>query len=171
MKISDMITQIRNEEDVPYLRTPLLDVNMRLFKTSRDYRGLVIEACAYMDEVLDTSFENYDPLRGISGANLGIPWNIIGIARKDSPSLLMINPHYLPTDGSKLITTQSNCGSLVLDTPIEVTRYDEIVVTWYDLEGTASTKIFTRRTGAFSIQHEIDHNQGILITDLNRGAN
>lgn len=168
MKHSDYITHISNQEDLSYLRTQLNDVNIRLFHTSLPYRDLVQKACDYIKFLTITQMEGYKLPHGMSGANAGIPWNIIGIARNRGTRYahadIMINPHILIYEGEE-VESMSNCGSLILDKPIEIKRYEKIYVRYYSYLGIPYEEWFTRDQGGFTIQHEIDHNNGILITD------
>ncbi len=166
--ISEWLTHIDNEDDVPYLRSKLLDVNIRLFRANPTYRGLVLQACNHIHEACITEREGYKLPHGMSGANVGIPWNIIGVAMnrgtKDAFCKIMINPKIMELRGDR-VETLSNCGSIRLAKPIRVRRHTEIVVEWYDFYGEAQRTSHYFGNGAFTIQHEVDHNLGILITD------
>jgi peptide deformylase len=115
-----------------------------------------------------TEKEGYKKPHGMSSANVGTAFNIIGITMHRNTDkeycLIMINPkiikYYNP-----LIKTNSNCGSLTLEKPIKVPRWYEIDVEYYDRDGKKHQENFTKENGAYTIQHEIDHNKGILITD------
>ena len=62
-----------------------------------------------MLEILNTKFSDYTKLQGISGANVGIPFNII-IVRDLDNYIIMINPEILSkSKETKLV--KSNCGS------------------------------------------------------------
>jgi peptide deformylase len=105
----------------------------------------------------------------MSSANAGLAFNIIGITlnrnKKDEWSLIMINPEITYYSDDKAVTL-SNCGSLTLNEPIELERSIEIRVSYYQEDGNYMKNVkFIRETGAFTIQHEVDHNLGILITD------
>ena len=76
----------------------------------------------------------------------------------------MINPTIISKSTEKE-PGYSNCGSLTLDQPILVWRPSSVEVDWYDEEGKHHRKSFNRKQEGFTIQHEIDHNLGILITD------
>ncbi len=168
MKAEDVLTHIKNPEDIPYLRSKLLDVNMRLFKSNPAYRKLVLQAAHLIGEHSITKMEGYKLPHGTSGANLGIPWNIIAIVKnrgtKDSYYSLMINPRIVQYDGEE-VSTLSNCGSIRLLDPIKVIRYERVLVEWFDVDGNFHREMFLPHNGSFTIQHEIDHNLGILITD------
>jgi peptide deformylase len=76
----------------------------------------------------------------------------------------MINPKIIKAS-EKMISTKSNCGSIKYREKITVKRHASIEVRYYDLEGNHWDETFTGKNGGFTIQHEIDHNNGIMITD------
>lgn len=164
----DCITHIDNNEDLVYLRTTHFPVNMRLFRTSPRYRDLILHHCKYIEELCLEEKPGYKKPHGMSSANAGLAFNIIGITKnRGLPGeycQIMINPQII-MDSSETEVALSNCGSLTLPAPIEVRRYKEIKVRYFDVNGDLHTQDFTRDTGGFTIQHEIDHNNGILITD------
>ena len=167
-KHSDYITHINNKEDEVYLRTPHFPVNMRLFKTSKEYKNIILQQCEYIRKLCITKMEGYKKPHGMSSANAGLSFNIIGIVvnrnKHDETCLIMINPKIIDNFGASL-RALSNCGSLTLDNPIPVVRMNIIKVKYYDTCGKERIENFDRRLGGFTIQHEIDHNNGILITD------
>jgi peptide deformylase len=168
MKHSDYVTHINNKEDEVYLRSKLLPVNMRLFKTSPEYKNIILNQCSYMKKLVLTKMDGYKKPHGMSSANAGLAFNIIAICRyrgtNKEHAEIMINP--VIVDSSKtLIAALSNCGSITLAEPITIKRPEWIKVEWYDEKGVWNSKIFTRETNAFTIAHEIDHNNGVLITD------
>ena len=170
MKIDDFVTFIGRPEDRPYLKTTLLDVSMRLFKDGTTGYAKAVKQAAFQIGILAVSkFEDYPEPFGMSGANAGIPWNIIAIVtsrkEKEATAKLMLNPKLLNARGGWVRTT-SNCGSIRLLKPIRVDRHAEVEIGWYDLKGAYHQEWFNRKSGSFTLQHEIEHNQGILITDL-----
>lgn len=163
-KHSDYVAHISNEEDIDVLTRPLFDVNMRLFKTSPDYKAIIANVCRYIRWSCLTKKEGYVQPRGMSCANMAIPFNIIGVKRGHLCTI-MINPKIIRYYG-KVIQTNSNCGSLTLLQPIPVNRYEFIDMTYYDEVGKKwKETAIGRYDGGFTIQHEVDHNRGILITD------
>lgn len=177
MKMRDYTTHIAEPEDVPYLRTKLLDVNIRLLRSSSAYRDLVTKACAYIAACCLRKSDDYPLPYGFSGANAGIPWNIIGVVRnrgtREADVLVMVNPTVIRAS-NETVQASSNCGSLQLKDSIRVLRPERILVQWYELpdhwnadRDGVDKKIewFDRTSGGLTIQHEIDHNLGILITD------
>lgn len=138
------------------------EVNIHLFKKSFGYRHLILSTIDYMKEVIQKSFVDYNKIKGISGANIGIPLNIVGIGEKDT-TFFMINPHIV-SESRKTKIVKSNCGSIRLQEKIEVKRYEWIKVEYYDTDGGKRRDKFDGAFG-FTLQHEIDHNLGILITD------
>ena|ERR1700739_539279 len=168
MKHSDFITHINNKEDKVYLRNKHFPVNMRLFNTSKYYKDIILQQCNYIRELCLDTKDGYKKPHGMSSANAGLAFNIIGITinrnKKDEYCLIMINPKIIHKEG-KIIETLSNCGSLTLEKPIKLKRYSSIYVEFYNEEGNLASRYFERNEGAFTIQHEVDHNLGILITD------
>ena len=142
------------------LNRPLFDVNMRLYKNNVHYRTVINDAIRYMVFVLKQKFNDYGKLKGISGANLGIPWNII--AYYNNSVMVMINPKI--TEAWSPVKVLSNCGSLRLPESIKVERHAFIICEWYDTSGQLHKKEYDRDQGSLTIQHEVEHNQGVLIT-------
>lgn len=168
-KHTDYVTDISHPEDVPYLKTPLFNVNLRLFRSSDRYRALIIAACDHISWCCLTKADGYKLPHGFSGANAGIPWNIIAKAQqRGTPranAYVMINPK-ITGRSRRMVETMSNCGSIRLPEPIKVLRHEWIVCDWYDVDGVFhQAGRFGATDGGFTIQHEIDHNAGILITD------
>lgn len=154
-KHEDYCTLLKNVEDRDILTRKLFDVNMRLFKSSPGYRDVVLAACEYIRWCSVTEKAGYKKPHGYSGANAGIPFNIIAIKGE-----VMINPHLKRIIGDRR-QSKSNCGSLLLPEPIDIWRWGKVVINYYDMDGNLRAK-----TGYLPTeQHEIDHNKGILITD------
>lgn len=171
MKIlaKDYLTHIDNKEDFRYLRSPLFDVNMRLFNNNFHYRRMVQACCDILQKLALAEYEDYKKPHGMSGANAGIPFNIIAIVEnrgsKNELVKCMINPKIIEYLGDK-IQAESNCGSIRLSKSIKVWRWNTIFVEYYDVnDGKLCGEKFNRNTNSFTVQHEIDHNNGILITD------
>jgi peptide deformylase len=170
MKISDL-TFIENKEDKIYLKTKLLPVNIRLFKESPHYRLLIEHCCDIILTYSLTTLDGYTKPYGMSAANLAIPFNIISIVKnrgkEDEYGEIMINPTILRT-GKFKIPTKTNCGSIRLNKSINVSRWEYITVSYFDIKGDHHIKQFSPKTNSFTIQHEIDHNNGILIIDYEK---
>lgn len=167
-KHEDYITHIKNEEDVVYLKTKHFPVNMRLFHSSSEYKAIILQQCQYIRQnCLDTK-EGYKKPHGMSSANCGLAFNIIGVTQNRGTDKevckIFINP-VINEYAGEVVETTSNCGSLTLKEPIKVKRHTIINVTYYDEQGKIWRHDITREFGAFTIQHEVDHNLGILITD------
>jgi len=165
-RIIDYLVQEYDAEEFSRetLHRPLFDVNMRLFRSSPFYRQLVMDTINYMDAHLNMTFEDYPAPRGVSGANLGIPWNIIGFKHQNK-NKFCINPRILnrSTEG---VVTETNCGSFRLEKAVKVFRSDYIDLEYYDLKGQRIIeKNIGRYQAGFVIQHEVDHNCGVCITD------
>ena len=168
LKHSDYITHINNEEDNIYLKSKHFPVNMRLFKTSEPYKNIVLQQCNYIRELCLDVKEGYKKPHGMSSANAGLAFNIIGITRNrlqnNEYCKILINPTIIAYAG-ELIETTSNCGSITLKNPIKLIRHNDVIVNYFDEKGNEFTEMFNRDSGSFTIQHEVDHNNGILITD------
>lgn len=166
-KVEHFLIQ-KGEHQGDCLTRPLFDVNIRRFKYVPAYRNIVIAAISYMRILLmDYEYSNYPRLAGISGANVGVPWNIILVKMKDEKCLTMINPSVTSLSDGK-ITVQSNCGSLRLPEKIAVERREWMEVFYYDIKGEPKKGKFAVEDRACTIQHEIDHNRGVLITDFDQ---
>lgn len=163
--IEDYMVQMKEEQN-DVLTQKLHDVNIRLYNNNREYRDIVREIINHMSRVLYMKFENYSNIKGISGANLGIPFNIIVVKINDMPKQ-MINPKITENFG-KRIDVLSNCGSLLLTKKVTISRSEFIKVTYYNLNGDKRTKEFSEKQSGLTIQHEIDHNLGITL--LNKGT-
>lgn len=173
--IDDYVTYIEREEDRPYLRTNLLPVSMRLWHANDAYRELVQHCCLYLRKMALMKLEGYPQPFGMSGANLAIPFNIIGVVhnRRDLGTNqkpwceILMNPVITEYRGP-VVYASSNCGSIRLAKPIEVLRYDSVKVHYFNIRGHEKHRRFGRHEGSFTIQHEVDHNRGLLITDQSR---
>ena len=167
MKIDDFLTYTNNSEDLPFLTTKLFDVNVRLLKSSILYRIIINSTISYLQTLCKTTFEDYSSFKGMSGANAAIPFNII-VIKRNTKYEIMLNPRIRRYSNTKL-KIKSNCGSIRLTNPIEIERYYGVEVEWYDLECAKHIEYRTPKTGSLTIQHEIEHNLGILITDRKAG--
>lgn len=171
MYLIDMFIQNGQKND-DCLHRPGFNVDTKLFRKNKTFRNIICQTIDYMKSVLCTSFKDYGKLKGISGANIGIPLNIIAILFEGHIDVF-INPKILKVSDSKT-TVLSNCGSLRLSKPIKVNRNLWIQIEWMDVNGKNHKGYFTTINVtnynilpiAATLQHEIDHNKGILITDL-----
>jgi peptide deformylase len=163
--IKNFIIQDKEDDD-DMLHHKLFDVNIRLFNTNKKYRKLILKIVSYMKRVAKKKFKDYSAAKGISGANVGIPFNIIGVKGEDKKWDFFLNPIYIKRSKEKKVV-KSNCGSLCLKEPIKVKRHVWVKVEYYDLGGTKKLNIFDGRYG-YTVQHEVDHNVGILIADKRR---
>jgi peptide deformylase len=151
---------MKSEDEKSYLHKPLFNVNMRLYNNNHEYRHMIRHIIEYMCEILYKEFNDYPSAKGISGANVGIPFNII-VAKEKDTGLRMINPGVIEeSDETRIV--KSNCGSLVLPEPIEVQRHKTVTVRFFDIDGESSTRKY-KGALACTIQHEIDHNNGVTI--------
>ncbi len=168
--VTDYIVQdnLIEGEYKEYLHRSLFDVSVRLYHSSEPYKYIIDGVLTYLARMFLKRFSDYPRIKGISGANLGIPFNIIAIKQQTGDTLVMVNPKILIQEG-KIRKVNSNCGSLVLNESIEVTRRDKIKIEYYirDKYSNELSHYISRFEGAeaSTIQHEVDHNNGITILD------
>lgn len=156
-----------DERSNEMLKVPLFDVNMRIYNNNDVYKRLIKNIIDHMIDTLHRKYANYPELRGISGANIGVPFNIVVVKitrGKETTDGVFINPKYRRAEKSDVITVTSNCGSLRLEKDIPTKRYNAIDLYYFDIDGKYIQKYVDEREMC-TIQHEIDHNNGILITD------
>lgn len=157
------------EKDDDCLHRPGFDINTRLFEKNKEFNKLIHRIIDYMKMTLCIDFKDYNKLKGISGANIGIPFNIVAVLHNGIIEVF-INPSIRKASRSKT-TVLSNCGSINLPKAIHVGRHAWIQVKWMDTEGRDHKRYFTVSSDdriAGTLQHEIDHNQGVLIIDLKK---
>ena len=154
------------EDDNDILHRKLFDVNMRLFDINKKYNKLVLDTVNYMKKLAKKRFEDYTPAMGISCANVGLPFNIIGALDENKKWNFFLNPEFLKKSTKKEVV-KSNCGSLLLKEPIKIERYKWVQLEYYNLKGEKELEYFEDRYGR-TLQHEVDHNNGILITSVKR---
>ena len=172
-KITDYVVQNGSDYD-DVLHRPLFQVDPNLFMTSRYYQNLIFTTHDALLSMFAYSYVDYDTLKGVSGANLGIPFNMIAVPI-DKKITVCLNPKYEvdPKDRSTRVV-KSNCGSLRLKNKVACTRFNSVIATFYviefDTEPITIKKVVKTLKGAegSTFQHEVDHNNGILITDTNR---
>jgi len=166
MKIAEMLVQDGEEHD-GILHKESMPINIRLFKENKAYYHLIYHIVKHMKSVAKCKFEDYPEIQGVSGANVGIPFNIVIIAHKDGHNVFL-NPEIV-AKSKELVKCMSNCGSVNLLEKVKVMRHRWVRVKYYDMSGYPIT--FTSRIGdtepvpCATLQHEIEHNLGILITD------
>lgn len=162
-KISDQVVQ-EDEENNSTLKTPTFDVNMRLFHSSIFYRQIIMDCIQYMASHLNMTFEDHNSPRGISGAELGLPWNIIAY-KHGTNKKFCINPKIIKKS-KELVETETKCGALKLDKGVKLQRHMFIDLEYFDTKGQKIVeRSIGRNEGGFTIQHEVDHNMAISILD------
>lgn len=170
MKISEMLVQNGETHD-DILHNRSMPVNMRLYDTNDAYRSIVLDTMAHMMSVGSIEFDDYPKTQGISGANVGIPFNIVIVFTKEGRKIF-INPEIIERS-DEMVTAKSNCGSVNLPEPIEIRRHKWVVVRWYDRVGLKHEDKFEigdgRPVASATLQHEIEHNLGILVIDKEEG--
>lgn len=146
-------------------------VNIRLLKNNPSYLSLIRSVISHMLDIFETDFDDYAELQGLSGANVGVPFNIV-ILTIDNKPLVMINPEIIKkSKDTKTVT--SNCGSINLTESIKVKRWKKVRVRYvpFNVSKANLFNVIERSFSTGTVQHEIDHNLGILITDKKLGEN
>jgi peptide deformylase len=156
----------KSESENNCLVRELFNVNMRLFKNNKSYRKIILKVCDYMEKIMNQEYSDYTKLSGLSGANIGIPFNIITIVQ-ECGLLTLINPS-ITQMSKKTKILYSNCGSLRLPEKCPVARREWVDVSYYNTVGEHQHRRFTLDENGATVQHEIDHNRGILITDSHK---
>lgn len=110
---------------------------------------------------------------GLAAPQIGISKKIITVLLSSGQTLCLINPKIMPPSflskiwinllGEKKIMIEEGCLSISNKT-VAVPRQASIKVQFQDLTGKYFTKKFTG-IDSICIQHEIDHLNGILMTD------
>ena len=158
MKHLEWCTHIQFKEDQDILTRANFNVNIRLLKCNDEYKELISQCVRYIILCALEEKEGYKEPHGWSGANAGIPFNIIAL----NDGSYYINPKVTKWSGiSKIVMT--NCGSLTLEEPVAEARDPLIDISYYDLDGTLKTWHNIGPTPGYTIQHEINHTRGFLL--------
>lgn len=164
-KITDYLVQESfADDDKRMIHKPVFGVNMRLFRSSPFYRQIVMDMVNYMDAHLNMTFEDYSGQRGIAAPQLGLPLAIIGFKHRGK-NKFCINPKII-SKSKEGDSTETNCGSLRLAKGVKVFRHNLIDLEYFNLKGERIIeKNIGKWEGGWVIQHEVDHLQGICVTD------
>jgi len=117
--------------------------------------------------VEDMAETMYDaPGIGLAAPQIGQSVKLIVVDITEDPEgekkyMPMINPEIIVQEGNQL--DEEGCLS-VPELTANVNRYNEITVTYQDLEGN-SRELSTENRFAVVLQHEIDHINGVLFLD------
>lgn len=103
---------------------------------------------------------------GLAAPQIGLNYRVILVLRITNPEnpplpLLLVNPQIIDKEGQACI--EEGCLSIP-GQRVAVNRAEQIKVQYYNLQGQLRSELFTGIT-AICIQHEIDHLDGILMTD------
>ena len=99
---------------------------------------------------------------GLSAIQVGLPVRAC-IVRYEKLSLNMINPRIEKSE-DPIIFPGEACLS-VPNMQVNTRRHNKIVACWYDYDTQKDARAVFIGTEAVIIQHEIDHMNGIIITD------
>lgn len=99
--------------------------------------------------------------KGLAAPQVGILRRVICM-RYQGGVVVMCNP-VIARHGKDVVTDVEGCLSLPFKR-VRVPRYRIVDVTWYDVYGNAQSATM-RNDDARCVQHEIDHLNGVLITE------
>ena len=115
------------------------------------------------DEMLDLMYES-DGI-GLAAPQVGISKRllVIDISEIEAPKgpMVFVNPRIIETKGE--VTKEEGCLSIP-GVREEVTRPEEIMLNYQDVQGNEKTERFDGWMSRV-LQHEIDHLEGVLFTD------
>lgn len=160
MKHDNYCTHVKYHDDFDILNRQNFDVNIRLLMCNEHYFDIVRRCVDLIIICARNEKEGYKKPHGWSGANSGIPFRIIALA----DGRYFINPKISNQRDKK--TVKSNCGSLTLEKPKVISRYKTIDLNYFTLDGKNRTWNDIGPDPGFTIQHEVDHCDGILISRL-----
>lgn len=168
MKIRREMAQASRQDENTLLHKKSYPVNMRLYKSSSSYYNIISTVINNMIELLKMEFEDYKKLKGISAPNIGIPLRIIAVSKlrlrpRRVEHIVMINPEIVE-EGDHRYRTRSACGSVRHKGLVPKMRRNFVRIKYIKENGRTITQGFYMDL-APTIQHEIDHLNGKLITD------
>ena len=128
-------------------------------------RPLSSEDRQLLDEMFNYVKNHEGEAVGLSAVQVGVLKRMCAIRIKDENKTIaykLVNPKIVKRSGTVVLSTE---GCLSLDCNITVHRNTEVMVMAYD--AIQNRDIYIKATGflAKCLQHEIDHMDGILITD------
>ena len=102
----------------------------------------------------------------LSANQIGYDKRIVAIRSRDNASVfVLINPTIVKKS-KRIVNSPEACLSVDRTSRVfNVSRHKAVTVTYMDLKGRYKKKEFKRRN-ALVIQHEIDHLNGILVSDI-----
>ncbi len=149
------ILKIDKKIDEDSLRTPSIPVGQEEFNSS----GLK----KFLSDLLQTAKESEEPAGGLASPQVGLNKRIFYILDYDTDEWkLFINPEVEPIGFLKSMGEES-CLS-VPNREEKVLRYKKVRVRYQDQEGNWHIEKYND-LNAITIQHEIDHLDGILFID------
>lgn len=109
-------------------------------------------------DMLDTANAHKDNCAGLACIQIGVLKRII-LVRSGDGFMVFCNPAIVKRSAKTYMATE---GCLSLDGSREVKRHNSVMVSWVTPKGKRNVKEFTGWI-AETLQHEIDHCNGILI--------
>jgi len=144
-----------NKKDVPILTHESKNLSLPL--TEEDHQDI---------QTLKAKFESEPTAAGLAAAQIGIAKKIIifHANKQNTPPIIWINATYKGLDNGGFSEDYESSFS-VKDAAGLVKRFNKIHYTGYDADGN-QVKGVAKDFFARVIQHEIDHSNGVLFTDI-----
>lgn len=153
----------------PYLKLRSVSVDFTSPLEYKDERGRNVSVGLeeLIQDMWDTLYDSQGI--GLSAIQIGVPYRVVVVDINCQE--LFINPQIIITNKESNLYNEA-CLSLP-GLVEQVERYDSVLIKYQDIKGdsitldtadSSGTKI-DRRLRAQCIQHELDHFEGILITD------
>lgn len=154
------------EYDKEMLRRKAYNVNMRLYRASPEYNAIIKKIASYMIDAIGKHWSDYPVEKGVAAPVMGFPFRMIAVKLMDGlEPVVMINPK-ITACSETMVPGRSNCGAIRLKNLVEVNRPSWVSLKYYDTFGKVVIRDRIQKfDGGHMIQHEIDHLDGILITD------
>ncbi len=149
------ILKIDSKEDEKFLRTPSVPVEEKEFGTK--------EFNSFLEDLLLTAKKSEEPAGGIASPQVGIAKRLFYILDYDTDVWkLFINPEIEPI-GFVKSKMEESCLSIP-NREEKVLRYNKVKIKFQDKDGQWHTEKYNG-LNAITIQHELDHLDGILFID------
>lgn len=154
------IFTIKDSEEEKLLRKKSVNVSVEEIK-SEEFKNFLDDLILTAEKAVTD--EGYTAA-GLAAVQVGILKNVFCILQDDTKEfLIMINPQIKIFNSTKVLGVEG-CLS-VPNREGKVHRYKKVKVKYLNRDGNVEKRIFSNQE-AREIQHEYDHTEGILFTDI-----
>lgn len=155
-----MFQRVLDDNDHPLIQEILQDDNPLLKTISEPVTEFNDELKELVTKMTVTMQSR--PGRGLAAIQIGVAKRVV-IAYADKTMFVMVNPVF-ERKLNRFVTEREGCLSVPPVKWQNVSRPAKCQITWQDVDGNSHTDNFSGEA-ARVLQHEIDHLDGILITD------